>query len=50
MTILEVKTEVPKIVYLVNVEGASYDKPSDKDYIPAAASRLNRVLLLSRYA
>ena len=50
MAVLEVKSEVPEGVYVVDVEGASLGKPKDKGSAPAAASTSSPILLLSRYA
>ena len=38
MAVLEGKSEVPEVIYVVDVEGASPDEPKAKGHAPAAAS------------
>ena len=50
MAVLEVKSEVPEVVYVVDMEGTSTDKPRAKGHAPVAASTSSLVLPLSCYA
>ena len=50
MVVLEVKSEVPEGVYVVDEEGAFLGEPKDKGHAPVAASTLSPILPLSRYA
>jgi hypothetical protein len=50
MAVLEVKTELPEGVYMVDVEGAFPGEPLLKGYAPATASTSSPSLPISRYA
>lgn len=46
----EVKSEVPEVIYVVDVEGAFHGEPLPKGLASATASKSSTSLTLSRYA